>query len=82
MEKTRICPNGKKINFRMTKEKGFFTNHIWIYRDGKPYLHIIPNPEDENSVLVKKNCDGYGYMSMGELFVEFDNITLESVGKL
>lgn len=79
MEKTRICPNGKRINFRMTKENGFFTRHIWVYRDGKPYLHILPNPDNDYSVLVKKNCGEYGYLSIGELFVSFDNVTLEDV---
>jgi len=79
MEKTRICPNGKQIKFKMTKGSGLFTKHIWVSRNGLPYLHVLQNPKNNNSVLVFKNCIGYGYLSIGELFIPWENLTLEKL---
>lgn len=78
MEKVVTYPNGKQVKFRMTREKGFFTSHIWIYKDGLPYLHIIPDKAN-NSARVNKNCDKYGYLPMCELMKPFDEITIDDV---
>ena len=81
MEQTITYPNGTKANFRMTKEKGFFTSHIWVYKNGKPYLHIIPD-DANNSSRVHKNCEGSGYLPMGEIMKPFDSITIDDVKSL
>ena len=76
-EITRTYPNGKRVNYRMTREAGFFTSHIWVYKDGKPYLHIMPTKQGTGQVF--KNCDGYGYMSMCEIVRKFENIKLNDI---
>ena len=76
-EITRTFPNGKKVNYKMTREKGFFTSYIWIYKDGKPYLHFMPG-DSEGWSKCFKFCGG-SYMSMGEYAIPFDEITLNRI---
>lgn len=75
--KTKIFPSGKAIEYTLTREKGFFTSHIWIYKDGKPYLHFMPG-DSEGWSKCFKFCGG-SYMSMGEVAISFNEITLNRI---
>ena len=74
-EKQRICPNGKVINFIMTRAKDV----IWLQREeGVPYLHIRPAQESGWSV-VKKFCKGFGMLPMCEIPKPINAITFEDI---
>ena len=75
--KTIQTRSGKVYNYRMTREKGFFTSHIWVYLNGAPYLHIMPM--DNGNGKVFKNCEKYGYLPMMELCKGFEDITLNDL---
>ena len=76
--KTKIFPSGKAIEYKLTREKGFFTSHIWVYKDNKPYLHFMPS-ENKGFSKCFKNCGKYGYLSMGEVAIPFEEITLNRI---
>lgn len=76
--KTRTFSNGKTIKYKLTRERGFFTSHIWVYRDEKPWLHFMPSG-NEGFTKCFKNCGKYGYLPMGEVAVPFDQITLNRI---
>lgn len=76
--KTKTFPNGAKHTYKLTREKGFFTSHIWVWRDGKPFLHFMPS-DQEGWSREFKNVEGYGYMPNGEINRSFDKITLENI---
>lgn len=78
MEKvTKTKRDGTPVVFTMTREKGFFTSHIWVYRDGRPYLHIMPTATGTSQIY--KSVGGRGYMSAGELMQDFNTITINNV---
>lgn len=74
---TRTTKNGDIENYLLTREKGFFTSHIWVYLNGKPYLHIMPT--DNGNGKVFKNCEKYGYLPMLEICKGFEDITLNDL---
>ena len=76
-EITRTFPNGKKVNYKMTREKGFFTSHIWVYKNGQPYLHILRT--EAGTGKIHKNCEGYVYLPMCEIMCKFEDIKLNDV---
>lgn len=76
-KKTKIFPSGKVVEYKMTKEKGFFTSHAWVYRDGKPWLHFMPSKNAGFSQCFK-NC-GNSYMSMGEVNCPFEELSLNRI---
>ena len=74
-EKQRICPNGKVINFIMTRAKGA----IWLQRvEGVPYLHIQPT-SDGKSCKVEKFCKGFGMLPMCEILKPINAVTFEDI---
>lgn len=75
--KTVVSNNGVVRKYKMTREKGFFTSHIWVYLNGKPYLHVMPT--DTGTGKIFKNCEKYGYLPMCELMVNFEDITLNEL---
>ena len=78
MEKiTKTMPIGTKVDYKLVREKGFFTSHIWVWRNDKPYLHIMPGKDGCSKV--SENVEGHGYMPMGEISVNFDDITLSNI---
>lgn len=77
METKTIINGGRVSNYRLTREKGFITRHIWVYLNGRPYLHIMPTETGTGQVF--KNCERYGYLPMGELLMNFDDITLNEL---
>lgn len=74
---TRTTITGEVNTYLLTREKGFFTSHIWVYLNGKPYLHLMPTKT--GTARMFKNCDEYGYLSMGELMADFEDITLNDL---
>lgn len=72
--------NGNPVTFTLSREKGFFTYHIWVYRNSRPYLHIMP--DYENGCKVLKNVPGHGYLSMGTLCQDFEKITLDELTRI
>lgn len=74
---TKRTKSGEDVNYRMTKEKGFFTSHLWVYKNEKPYLHIMPNESGRGKIF--KYCEGFGYLAMCEIMKEFNNITLNDL---
>ena len=74
---TKKTMSGKVNKYRLTREKGFFTRHIWVYLNEKAYLHIIPT--ERNTGRMFKDCGEYGYLPYGELLQDFDNITLNNI---
>lgn len=75
--KTIQTRSGKVYKYRLTREKGFFTSHIWVYLNDAPYLHIMPTAT--GTARVFKNCERYGYLPAGELMTDFENITLHDL---
>ena len=74
-EKQRICPNGKVINFIMTRAKGV----IWLQREeGVPYLHIRPTSDGKIS-KVEKFCKGFGMLPMCEILKPINAVTFEDI---
>ncbi len=74
---TRTLNDGTTVNYSLTKEKGWFARHIWVYRNGTPYLHIMPTKKGTGRVF--KNCEAYGWLSMCEIMADFDSIKLNDV---
>lgn len=75
---TKIYKDGRRATFLLTREKGFFTSHIWIYKDGKPHLHLIPS-KNKGWTRCFKNCGEYGFLSAGEIGRPFEEITLNNI---
>ena len=73
----RTTASGDIYIFRMTREKGFFTSHIWVYLNDAPYLHIMPTAT--GTARVFKNCERYGYLPMLEICKGFEDITLNDL---
>ena len=74
-ELQKICPNGKVINFIMTRAKDV----IWLQReDGAPYLHIRP-AKDNNWSVVKKFCKGFGMLPICEIPKPVNAISFEDI---
>jgi len=74
-EMQRICPNGKVINFIMTRAKGA----IWLQRvEGVPYLHIRPTSDGKSS-KVEKFCKGFGMLPMCEILKPINAVTFEDI---
>ena len=77
-EKQRVCPNGKVINFIMTRAKDV----IWLQKEeGVPYLHVRP-AKDKNCSVVRKFCKGYGMLEMCEIPIPVNALTFEDICSL
>lgn len=73
----RTTTDGRRIEFTFSKSTADITDHIFITKNGRPYLHLIKN--NEGTANVFKFCTGYGYLSMGELLTPFDLITINNI---
>ena len=78
METLTKIINGAKVVYKLTREKGFFTNHVWVYKNNIPLFHFMPS-ENAGFSRCFKNCGKYGYLPMGEIAVSFENINLSNI---
>ncbi len=74
---TRQTKKGEIVYTLSEASKAGITSHRFATRDGKPYLHIMPNEDGNCTVL--KFIPGLGYMPVGELVEKFDTLKIDKV---
>lgn len=73
---TKRTLSGERVTYEMIKER-FSRSYVclWVKRNGAFYLRIDPTPRD-GICKIRKFCRGYGWLSMGELFADFQKLTI------
>ena len=73
---TKRTLSGEKVTFELIKER--FSRSvmwIWVKRNGVFYLRV-EQTKNPGICKIRKFCRGYGWLSMGELFADFQKLTI------
>lgn len=76
--KRKIFESGKEIIYTLRKGSGMVTQHIYIEKNGVNWLHFMPS-ENKGFSKCFKNCGSYGWLPMGEVAINFEDITLNRI---